>query len=86
MRVEDDDNLPRVAKLGRVFSHLSTSWSIRVLRVSALMTELVSNFFSGGLVIIDLGETKVKLLNLGLIEIPIRFGRISCCFRKRSRK
>ena len=32
----------------------------------------------------DLGETRIRFLNLGLIEIPIRFGRILWDFRKLS--
>jgi len=70
IRVEEKENLLRVAKPARGFP-LSKSRSIRVLRVFAFMTELVSNFFFGGLVITDLGETKMRLLNSGRIEIPI---------------
>jgi len=70
IRVEEKENLLMVAKPARGFP-LSKSRSIRVLRVFAFMTELVSNFFFGGLVITDLGETKMRLLNSGRIEIPI---------------
>jgi len=75
MSVEEVQILLRVAKFSRGF-YFSISRSIFVLRVSALMTEPVSNFFFSGLVIMDLGGTKMRFLNLGLIEIPTRFGRI----------
>ncbi len=32
----------------------------------------------------DLGETKMRFLNLGLIEIPTRVGRILWLFRKKT--
>lgn len=83
IRVVEEQVLLIVAKSARGFC-LASSRSIVVLRVSAFMTELVSNFFFSGLVIMDLGETKMRFLNLGLIEIPTRVGRILWLFRKKT--
>ena len=70
--------------MGKLESTIKSEIERLAKRWAAFMTQLVSNVFSGGLIIMDFGETKMKFLNLGLIEIPILFGRIFLSFKKRS--